>query len=123
MDNTMLKKRLSTFRSEKGSLLNVPPEVLQEVLVAWETWPGTAKEFYSSIGASQTQMAGLMGKAKKLRREGHFPVEEFKEIKIDPASQSGFCGTGSGIELSWESGKVIRFSLVEQLVDFLKKVA
>lgn len=123
MDNTMLKKRLSTFRSEKGSLLNVPAEVLQELLVAWETWPGSLKEFYSSIGASPKQMAGLMGKAKKLRREGHFPVEEFKEIKLEQGSQAGFCGSVGGIELSWESGKVIRFSQVEQLVDFLKKVA
>jgi hypothetical protein len=121
MENAVLKKKLSTFRSEKGSLINVAPDVLQEVLRSWESWPGSTKEFYSSIGVSQRQMAVLMGKAKKMHREGSFPTEEFKEIKIE--SSAGFSGAPCGIELCWEAGKVIRFREVEQLVDFLKKVA
>lgn len=76
MDNTVLKKKLSTFRSEKGSLINVSAEVLFEVLQAWESWPGSTKDFYQSIGVSQRQMAVLLGKAKKMRREGQFPAED-----------------------------------------------
>ncbi len=83
MDNTTLKKKLSTYRSDKDRLSNLPADVLLEVLTAWEQWPGKLKDFYASIGVSHRQMAGIMGKAKKLRRDGHFPAEEFKEIKLD----------------------------------------
>ena len=122
MDNTILKKKLSTFRSQKGNLMNVAPDVLCELLRSWEEWPGTTKDFYKSIGVSQRQMAVLVGKAKKLHREGGFPEGDFKEIKIE-ASAGGFSLPCQGIELSWDAGKVIRFAAVEQLVDFLKKVA
>jgi hypothetical protein len=53
------------------------------------------------------------------------PSSEFKEITDavlnGSSAVAGF--TGAGIELSWEQGKVIRFPQVEQLIDFLKKVA
>ena len=120
MDNAVLKKKLSTFRSPKGSLKRVPPEVLYEVLRAWENWKGTSKEFYSSIGVSQTQMAGVLGKAKKLQREGAFPAEEFKEIAVGVAD--GASPMVSAIEGMWEPGKVIRFPTVDSLLDFLKRV-
>lgn len=122
MDNLILRKKLSTFRSEKGSLTQVAPDVLFEVLRAWESWTGSSKDFYRSIGVSQRQMAVLLGKAKKMCREGGFPAEDFKEIKIE-ACQGEVSPSSAGIELSWEQGKVIRFTRVEQLVDFLKKVA
>ena len=69
-------------------------------------------------------MASIIGRAKKLRRDGHFPAEEFKEIKVE-SSDGSAPGTGpcQGIELCWDQGKVIRFLQVDQLVDFLKKVA
>lgn len=125
MDNTVLKKRLSTFRTDKGILKNVNDELLIDILRSWESWPGTLKDFYGSIGVSPNQMAKLMGRAKKLKREGNYPEEAFKEIKIEGAAGSpGSLGEPcTGIELSWDAGKVIRFSQVEQLVDFLKKVA
>lgn len=122
MDNIILKKKLSTFRSEKGSLINVTAEVLLEVLKAWESWPGSSKDFYKSIGVSSKQMAVVIGKAKKMRREGQFPAEEFKEIKLD-SIVSNATAMVCGIELSLEQGKVVRFSQVEQLVEFLKKAA
>lgn len=122
-DHTILKKRLSTYRSEKDRIRKVPAEVLSELLRAWESWTGTSKDFYTSIGVSPKQMAVLVGKAKKLKREGHFPAEEFQEIRVDPVAGGGSCGSGSCIELNWSEGKVIRFGQVEQLVDFLKKVA
>ena len=69
------------------------------------------------------QLVFLIKKAKQLKREGTFPEDGFKEIKLDvPAS--GFAGGPcQGIEIAWENGKLIRFSQVEQLVEFLKKVA
>ena len=125
MDNTVLKKRLSTFRTDKGILKNVSDELLMDVLRAWESWPGMHKDFYASIGVSHRQMAKLMGRAKKLKRDGVFPEEAFKEIKLEGdvngASLPG--GPCIGIELAWEKGRVIRFAEVSQLVDFLKKVA
>jgi hypothetical protein len=33
-------------------------------------------------------MAGLIGRAKKLKREGVFPEDAFKEIKVSEAAQS-----------------------------------
>jgi len=120
MDNTVLKKKLSTFKSAKGSLKGVSNDVLFELLKAWENWPGTTKEFYISIGMTKQQAARILGKAKQLSREGGFPAEEFREIQLAPTVAAGPC---IGIELSWDQGKVIRFPAVEQLVDFLKKSA
>ena len=116
-DLSILKKRLSTFRSSKGQIRDVSDEVLVDVLRAWETWPGTSKEFYQLLGSSKTQMAALMGKAKKVCRS--YPTEEFKEIQVEGS------GPGSaepyGMEMLWDGGHVIRFSKVDVLVDFLKK--
>ena len=91
-------------------------ELLVDILRAWETWPGTSKEFYQSLGTSKAQMAVLMGKAKKARREGHYPAEEFKEIQVAGAGNGSY-----GMEVLWEGGRVIRFSKVDALVEFLQK--
>lgn len=124
MDHVVLKKRLSTFRTEKGSITKVSDDVLIDVLNAWESWPGLAKDFYKEIGVSQRQMATIVGKAKKLKREGYFPGAEFKEIKVADSSVVTFANSPcNGIEVAWDNGKVIRFPQVEMLVDFLKKVA
>jgi len=122
MDNTILKKRLNTFMTEKGILKNVSDELLIDILRAWEAWPGTSKDFYVSLGVSWKQMAKLMGKAKRLHREGRFPESEFKEVKLVPDAPV-LSSCGCTIELAWDKGKVIRFSEVDQLVDFLKKAA
>ena len=127
MDNTKLKKQLSTFRSPKGIIKNVSNEVYFELLRAWESWTGSSKEFYSSIGVSKTQAAGILGKAKRLQRDGAFGAMEFNEVKVGellPAiAGSGIGSPCTAIELNWEGGKVIRFPYVEQLLDFLKKSA
>ena len=47
MDLVTLKKKLSTYESEKGYLKNVSDDVLYEVLVAWENWTGPTKDFIS----------------------------------------------------------------------------
>jgi hypothetical protein len=116
----VLKKKISTFRGEGGRVRITSDELLMEILTAWEQWTGPAKSFYPAIGVSQKGMASIIGKAKKLRREGHFPVEAFKEIKVAEITGSSPC---NGIEMAWDNGKLIRFTEVDQLVDFLKKVA
>ena len=123
MELEILKKKISTYRTEGGLLKNVSDELAMEILHAWENWTGPASGFYSAIAVDFRKMASILGRAKKLKREGHFPVEEFKEIKIESSGGPGFSGAPCGIELAWDQGKVIRFSQVEQLVDFLKKVA
>ena len=93
--------------------------------MGWEQWKGPIKDFYKAIGVSREGMASIIGKAKKMRREGHFPASDFKEVKvaeIPTSSGSGFSGCNV-IELAWENGRLIRFGQVEQLIDFLKKVA
>jgi hypothetical protein len=122
MDNAILKKKLSTFRSKEGYLVGVSADVLQELLRAWESWTGNNKDFYRSIGVNQNQIAFLLGKAKKMAREGEFPAEPFKEVQL--AAVGGVAGGPcSGIELQLEGGKIIRFPGVEPLIDFLKKSA
>ena len=116
MELSILKKRLSTFRSSKGRIRAVSDEVLVDILRAWESWPGTSKEFYQSLGSSKTQMAVLMGKAKKISRD--YPTEEFKEIHVEGGDPGSF-----GMEMMWDGGRVIRFSKVEQLLEFLKKAS
>ena len=125
MDLEILKKKLSTYRNAREQVRNVPDELLLDVLSAWEHWTGSTPDFYRGIGVSHRGMGSMMGKAKRLRREGKASVSDFKEITdqvLGGASMAnGFAG--SGIELIWDQGKVIRFPHVEQLIDFLKKVA
>lgn len=116
----VLKKKISTYRTEGGHLTKVSDELTLEILHAWEQWTGPSKGFYAAIGVNQRKLAKIIGKGKKLKREGHFPVEEFKEIKV---SESGAASPCQGIELVWDTGKLIRFQQVEFLIDFLKKVA
>lgn len=121
MDLEVLKKKISTFRGEGGRVKITSDELLIEILLAWEQWTGPAQGFYSAIGVSSNGMGSIIGRAKRLKREG-FPMDSFKEIKIagpEPAT----LGPCSGIELAWDNGKLIRFQQVEQLIDFLKKVA
>jgi hypothetical protein len=123
VDVEVLKKKISTFRSESGRVCKVSDELLMEILSAWESWTGPANGFYKAVGVSAKGMGSLIGKAKRLKRDGHFPVNDFKQIQVlDSAAHVG-APSALGIELTWDAGKVIRFSEVSQLVEFLKKVA
>ncbi len=121
MELEVLKKKISSYRGKGGRVRNVNDELLVEILLAWEEWTGPTRGFYQALGVSQKGMASMLGKAKKLRREG-FPVDAFKEIKVEEVASSGSDGC-VGIELKWEKGRVIRFGEVDQLVEFLKKAA
>ena len=125
MDNTVMKKRFNTFKSDGGKLRNVSDELLVDFLRAYEKWPRKAIDFYREIGISKMQFTVLMKKAKKLCRDGHHPESgDFKEITMDliggPQTSQAPC---SAIELCLEQGRIIRFPQVEQLIDFLKKSA
>jgi hypothetical protein len=97
---------------------------MMEILLSWEQWKGPIKEFYKAIGISHSGMASILGRAKKMRREGHFPAADFKEVKVvDGESPIGSLTGCNVIELNWENGRLIRFGQVEQLIDFLKKAA
>jgi hypothetical protein len=123
MDNTIMKKRLNTFKSDGGRLKKVSNDLLIDFLRSYEQWPGSAADFFRDVGISKQQFAVLMKKAKRLCREGHHPENsEFKEISIEGVIPSQ-ASVMAGIELSWENGKVIRFPQVDQLIDFLKKAA
>lgn len=123
MEMEVLKKRISSYRTPKGRLTSVPDELLVDILRAWEQWTGPASGFYSALGVDFRKMAGLIGRAKKLKREGGFPEEAFKEIKLDQAQGVLPTGPCQGIEIVWDQGRLIRFPQVESLLDFLKKVA
>jgi hypothetical protein len=76
------------------------------------------------LGLTMRQLVILVEKAKKLIRNGGFALSEFKEIKIDSSSgQIQEAGPCSGVELIWNNGRIIRFSQVDLLLDFLKKAA
>ena len=123
MDLEVLKKKISTFRGSGGRVRITDEGLLMDILVSWEEWTGATKEFYRIIAVSQKGMASIIGRAKKLRREGHFPTDAFKEIKVSEENHSGGLTPCLGIEISWDGGKLIRFQQVDQLVDFLKKVS
>jgi len=123
MDNSNLKKRLNTYKTEGGYLKGVDDELLVDILVAWEAWSGSSKDFYTSLGTSYRQMGTLMGRAKKLKREGVMPSTEFKEIKLQGGEPTagGYCA--EGMILYWQGTHKIEFSTVECLLDFLKKAS
>ena len=121
MELEILRKKLSSFRGEGGRIRNVSDDLLLEVLTAWEEWTGTAKEFYTRIGSSKNGIASMIGKAKRLRREGQ--VIPFQEVKIE-----GITNTENpdpvicDIEVQ-DRNKIIRFRKVDLLVEYLKKAA
>jgi hypothetical protein len=123
MDLEILKKKISTFKTDGGRLTKVSDEIVMEILHAWEQWTGAASGFYSSIGVDQRKLAKILGKGKRLKREGYLPASDFKEIKLLKDEASGGSVPCNGIEILWDGGKLIRFPQVEMLVDFLKKVA
>ena len=123
MDNTILRKKLNTYKSAKGSLKSVSNEVVYEVLQAWQNWPGTTADLYRDLSLSKGQMSALIRSGKKLIKSGAIVESEFKEIKVEEDSSSpiDISNCKDAIILKWNKNKVIRFRQVDQLVDFLKK--
>ena len=123
MENSVFRKRLNTYKvGKKGRLNRVSDEVVMEVLRAWENWPGTAADLYRDLGLSKMQLVTMIQKAKRLVKSGVIPESEFKEVKIADTPEVSTINTcSSGISLKWSAGRVIRFSMVDQLIEFLDK--
>jgi hypothetical protein len=124
MDLTVLSKKISSYRTNSGKITNLPNELLAEILHAWEQWSGPAQGFYKALGVDYRKFGSIMGKAKQLKRDGAFDGLNFTEITLDQETgQVMELPPCSGVELVWEGGRIIRFSRVEMLLDFLKKAA
>lgn len=121
MELEVLKKKLSAFKGDAGRIRNVSDDLLLEVLSSWETWGGTAQAFYKGIGSSSKGIASILGKAKRLKRDGaNMP---FNEIKIE-----GITDTATPVSLLCDievqdQNKLIRFRKVDHLIEYLKKAA
>lgn len=121
MDLEILKKKLSSYKTEGGKIKNVSDELLLEILSAWEHWTGSASDFYKNIGTNNKALARFIGKAKKLKREGH--SLPFEEIKVDGITHNDSpTSIVCDIEVQ-EKDKIIRFRKVDLLIEYLKKVA
>ena len=124
METQILRKRLNTFKSSKGTLRNVSDEVVMDVLRCWEQWPGTAADLYRDLGLSKMQLVTMIQKAKRLVKSGVVTDSEFKELAVAGSSdgEGASCtSSGSAIELEWDKKRVIRFSDIDELIKFLDK--
>lgn len=124
MDLEILKKKLSSYKTDGGYLKNVSDELAVELLHAWEQWKGPAKGFSVAVGTNMYSINNVIRRAKALKREG-FATDSFKEVKVAEgvSLSSGATAPCQGIEMCLDGGKLIRFQAVDQLIDFLKKVA
>ena len=124
MDLAILRKKINTFRTKTGRLTNVSDELLGELLHAWENWTGATRGFYKELGVDHRKMGKLMGKAKRLKREGFFDGVDFKEIEvannIESITPIPMGDSVCGIELVWQ-GNIIRFRDNALLLDFLER--
>ena len=119
MELEVLKKKLSSFKGEGGRVTKVSDELLLEILHAWENWTGSSHSFYTAIGSNHRKMAKMMGKAKKLRREGH--AIPFEEISIEGVTDTDNpAPLVCDIEVQHKD-KIIRFRKVDPLIEYLKK--
>jgi hypothetical protein len=129
MDTAILRKKLQTFKSGKGQLRNISPELIIEVLRAWEAWAGPSSQLYRELGVSKMQMTALLKNGKKLIKERVDVASDFKEIflesesALNPQSSSPVTSSKCGLEIIWGEGTILKFTHVDQMVDFLKKVA
>lgn len=118
-ENLILKKRLNTCRTEKGSLVKIPDDLVVDIIKSWERWPGTAKSFYRSIGIKKQQLASIIKKGKRLFKDGGQKLSSFTPIEVKTPQFNN----KAPIVLNWDKKKSIRFYEVDHLVEFLKKAA
>jgi len=115
LDNTVLRKKLNTYKSAKGVLKGMSNDVILEVLQVWQNWSGTTADLYRDLELSKGQMSALIRAGKKLVKSGAAIEPEFKEVKVEGAVEP----CTEAITLKWDKNKVIRFRQVSQLVEFI----
>lgn len=121
MELEVLRKKLSAFKGDGGRIRNVSNDMLLEVLTAWELWPGTARDFYKGIGSSKKGIASILGKAKRLKREGvSMPFQEVSVQGITDINHPTPISCDIEVE---ENNKIIRFRKVDLLIEYLKKAS
>ena len=69
-ENLVLKKRLNTFKTGKGSLIGVPDELVIDIIRVRERWTGTSKSLCQSLGIKNKQLAFIIKKGKRLLKDG-----------------------------------------------------
>jgi hypothetical protein len=117
--NFILKKRLNTFKNDKGAIRGVPNELNMDILKAWEQWTGSAKSFYQSLGLKKHQLSAIIKKGKSLLKNGTDKIGPFIPVKINPSEDA----PKAPIILMWDKKRSIRFYQVKHLVEFLKEAA
>ena len=118
-ENLILRKRINTFRTQKGALIGLPDELVISIVQAWERWTGTAKAFYQSLGIKKQQLAFIIKKGKKLFKDGKEKLGPFTPVEV----KTPLSDNKNPIILNWDKNKTIKFYQVCQLVEFLKKAA
>ena len=118
-ENLILKKRLNTHRSAKGSLTKIPDDLIIDIIRAWERWTGSSKEFYSSLGLKKHQLAAVIKKGKRLFKEGKDTLGPFIPVEVKVPSENH----NVPMILKWDKKKSIRFYEVDHLIEFLKKAS
>jgi hypothetical protein len=113
MDLAILEKKISSYKTATVKLTKVPDELIMEILGNWERWTGPAAGFYSEIGVSAKKMAGIIGKGKKLKRDGFFSVSDFTELKLSDDNTQRVLGPCNGVEVLWDGGKVLSFGQID----------
>lgn len=118
-ENLILKKRLNTFKTGKGSLIGLPDDLVLDVIRTWERWTGTSKSLCQGLGIKDKQLAFIIKKGKRVLKDGKEKLGPFTpvEVKTPPDDQK------APIILMWDKKRSIRFYQVGQLVEFLKQAA
>ncbi len=126
MDLIILKKKIDGFRAGNGQLQKVPAELLWELRQAWEHHTDSADEFRRALGMKVGTLRKLLVESKKLNHVlasseavGFSSSEEQASLVAE-----GNSANHGRLELEYDGvKKVIRFSDVDTLIEFLKKAA
>lgn len=130
MELVILKKKIDGYRDSRGCIKNVPPELLLELRQTWEHYTGSPEQFRSELGIKIGTLRNLLIESKKLNHviasagAVGLAVEGLDQGSSDRTQQSGNEAITNIVELAFDNGtKVIRFSSVDLLIDFMRKSA
>lgn len=122
MDLAVLKKKLTSYKKPNGVFKNISGEMLIAVLRAWENYTGPQDDFGRQIGVRQSQLGPLIHRARKIAKTTEYADGKFKEVRTADSDDNSKQIIQGRIELIWDN-KLIKFSDVETLVEFLRKIA